>query len=84
MSEIYFYLLYFTYSYTFTFIILLIQKQCINFINSEIYIDYWPSGTVSLKKTTIHANKRMGADKSVGTKHNRYYSTDESLCISSI
>ena len=32
-------------STAFTFIVLLMQKQCINCVNSKIDINYWPPGT---------------------------------------
>ena len=38
---------------TFTFIVLLLQKQCITFINSNIYNNYWSPGKICLKETII-------------------------------
>ena len=50
---------------TFSCIVPLIQKQCINLINSNIYINYWPPGTVCLERTIIQAKQRMGSTISI-------------------
>ena len=38
---------------TFTFTVLLIKKQCIDFINYDIVINYWPPGTECQQETII-------------------------------
>ena len=55
------------------------QKQCINFINSNIYIKYWPPGTAFLEETVIQAKERTGVEESVGNKHNKYYKLRNTL-----
>ena len=57
---------------TFTFTVLLIKKQCINFINYNIGINYWPPGTECQQETIIKAKQRMGGEEIVGKKH-KYY-----------
>ena len=61
---------------TFSCIVPLIQKQGINLINSNIYVNYGPPGTVCLKGTIIQVKQRLGSTINITN-----YST---LCVSSI
>ena len=40
------------------FVTLSVQKQCINFINSNICSNYWPPGTICLEEIKISAKQR--------------------------